>query len=162
MNDRIIEFEKSELMQMFEAKALREGDTLLMAHARVLGRAKEREKWLTLCAVAGVLIKLPGHMPAMYDTPEKKAVFHAEAVQPTGRPSAKQKKNRGRPKKYPDPKPEHRSIICGWWCNPMSDGKYMKLKDVQAGAEQLVGHPVSRDYLKNLCGKSRGKIETEE
>lgn len=28
-------------------------------------------------------------------------------------------------------------------------------------AEQLLGHPVSRDFLKNLCGKSRGKLDTE-
>lgn len=162
VNERIIEFEKSELSLMFDSKGVRSGDVILMAHARVLGRAAEREKWLKVIALHEVSIKLPGHSPVVYDTDEKKAIFHAEAVKPTGRPSAKQKRNRGRPKKYPDPSDDKRGIVCGWWNKPMSDGKYMKLKDVQNNAEQLLGHPVSRDFLKNLCGKSRGKVDQDE
>ncbi len=157
IDGRIVEFEPDEMEILFFKGGLMEDDVLLMAHARVLGRAPQRERYLKLCAELGVWIKLPGGVPVMYDTPQKKGDFHVAARQPTGRPSAKQKRLRGRPRKYPVPSAEKKAILHGWWHNTLSTGKRMALKDVLANAKELVGHDVSRDYMKNLCGKTRGK-----
>jgi len=159
IEDRIVEFEQDEMDLLFYGGGLREGDVLLLAHARVLGRAPKRERYLDLCVSLGVWVKLPGEVPVMYDAPEKKAAFHQAAIQPTGRPSAKQKRLRGRPRKYPVPSPEKKAVLFGWWHNTLPSGKRMPLKDVLKLATDLCGHKVSRDYMKNLCGKTRGKTE---
>jgi len=158
---RIIEFEEDEIGMLIVQRGLRDGDVLLIAHARVLGRAPRREKLLDQIAEIKAFIKLPGGVPILYDTPEKKAQFHVEAQKPTGRPSAKQKRLRGRPRKYPVMSPEKKNILRGWWHNQMSTGKRMPLKDVLANAKELLGHKVTRDFMKNECGKTRGKPDTD-
>lgn len=107
---------------------LRRDDVFVVAHARVLGQLRQRELVLVDLAARGVRVQLPGGEPVMYDTPEKRAEFHAEAKRPTGRPSRRQKGPRmGRPPKYPKPGEDDLRQIKVWWTGPLTDDAALAL-----------------------------------
>ncbi len=125
----------------------RPDDVLCIAHARVLGNLKQREMRLADLAARNVAVQLPGDEPVTYDTPEKVAAFHAEAVRPTGKPSRKQRRLMGRPLKYPRPNDEQRAKLLAWWNGPQHTD------DVETLAGELMGRKVPRVTLAAWLGK---------
>lgn len=142
----------------FSKLALREGDVLLIAHARVLGYLSERSRLLKELADRGVFIQLPGGEPVLYDSEEKKADFHAKAKAKTGRPSVKQKRLRGRPVEKTQPSQDVKNEICDAWheVNPET-GKRMRLSYVLELAKKRMKRDVARHEIKHWCGDKRGE-----
>lgn len=123
------EFQPDERSLCLSPVGLRKGagDVLVVAHARVLGRMRQRELVLADLAQRGVAIQLPGGDPVIYDTPEKRAEFHAEAIKPTGRPSHKQKRLMGRPAKFPMPEGDDLAQFKVWWAGPLHTDAVLEL-----------------------------------
>lgn len=125
----------------------RRGDILCISHARVLGTLKQREMRLADLASRGVSVQLPGGEPMTYDTLEKLAEFHAEARVSTGRASKRQKKLKGRPRKYRRPDDEQRAKLLTWWNGPLHTD------DVEELAGEMLGRKVPRVTLAAWLGK---------
>lgn len=131
------------------AFGVREGETLVLPHARALGRMRERELILADLAERGVMVEIPGHEPQVYDTPEKMAEFHAEARRPTGRPSRKQKRLMGRPRKYPKPDDDQMRKIIAWFDGPQH------MDDVLALIAEMLRKKVPRPTVYEWVGRGR-------
>jgi hypothetical protein len=85
----------------------------------------------------------------IYDSPEKVAQFHADAREPTGRASRKQKRAMGRPRKYPVPTEEQLRKLAVWWDGPQH------MDDVQALAGEMFGRKIGRPTLYEWMGRGR-------
>lgn len=137
---------------LLSGHAVREGDTLVIAHARALGRYKrgfalreERLKWFSSMNVA-VQIGEDG-IAKIYAEAADRAAFHAAALAPTGVPTPKQKKNPGRPSTYVKPEGELWDLAVEWWAGPLHTN------DVGVLVGQATGtKPVSRATLNAWLG----------
>lgn len=128
---------------------IREGECLVLPHAKALGRMRQRELYLTDLAARGIYVQVPGRDPMIYDTTEKRAQFHGDARQPTGTPSKKQKKLMGRPRKYPKPTEDQLAKLAVWWDGPQH------MDDVQALVTEMLGRKVRRPTLYEWMGRGR-------
>lgn len=110
------------------------GDVLCIAHARVLGLYRKADPILEDLASRGVPISIAGGPAVMYDTPEKQVEFHAAARAKTGKPSAKQKRNPGRPSLYAMPTDARQlEQLREAWAGPMHTDDVIELFKGQTG-----------------------------
>lgn len=142
---------------------------IVIAHARAFGAYKggfkRREKRLVKLSGAGLMVEIAGQEPVLYDTPERRALFHAAALLPTGRPSPKQAKNPGRPKLYREPETDDQiRHALMWWAQPpkrvdKKTGAVSGLSDDEVGAmvQGMMGggKPASRQTLTAWFGGRR-------
>lgn len=127
---------------LLSGHAVREGDTLVIAHARALGRYKrgfdlreERLRWFAGMNIA-VQIGEDG-IAQIYDEAAKIAAFHAAALEPTGIATAKQKKNPGRPKTYQQPDGEKLTMAQEWYAGPLHTADVGKLVGQMMGTKAV-------------------------
>lgn len=144
----IVEYAPGERYECL-VRGLRAGDVLLLSAARVLGTYRERDRWLADLASRDIAVQLPGGEPVIYDTPEKRAKFHAEAVKPTGRPSRKQKALMGRPPKHRQPTEDELVALNALWHSDV------KRADAIAAASEIMGYDVKDWQMKQWCGDKR-------
>lgn len=109
---------------LFEDTFVRYGDTLVVAHARALGRYQRgfeiRETRLRRLAGMNISVQIgEDGIAEIYDEAEKRARFHAAALEPTGIASPKQKKNPGRPKKYQKPEGDALDMALEWYAGKL-------------------------------------------
>lgn len=137
---------------LFDDTFVREGDTLVVAHARALGRYQRgfdlRDERLRRLAAMNIKVQIGSDGIAdLYAEAEKRALFHAAALAPTGLPSPKQKKNPGRPKKYSEPEGERRKMALEWYAGPLHVADVGKLIGQMMGTK-----PVPRQTLHEWFG----------
>lgn len=118
------EFYPDQIGTLLDGLFIREGDTLIVPHARALGRYQRgfalREERLKGLAAMNVSVQIGADgIAEIYDAAEKRARFHAAALLPTGITSPKQKKNPGRPKTYRKPEGEALEMAQEWWAGPL-------------------------------------------
>ncbi len=134
-------------------EALRPGDDLVVPHARVLGRTmRQRDLVMDDLATRGVRIAIPGLPVMLTDNENAKAQIHAAARQSTGKGTAKQSRNRGRPRRYKTfselPEADQAQIIA-WWDGPQ------QTDDALALISERIGKKVSRTAVYRLVGRGR-------
>lgn len=133
-----------------EDLALRRGDTLVVPHARVLGRTmRQRDLVMDDLSSRLVQIEIAGGEPMLTSTPEAKAALHAEAKRSTGRGTKKQKRNKGRPPKFPDLNDEDLAQITAWFDGPEQTDTMLAL------VSERVGKKVSRTTLYRWMERGR-------
>lgn len=127
---------------LLSGHAVRDGDTLVIAHARALGRYKrgfalreDRLKWFASMNIA-VQIGEDGYAE-LYDTAEKIARFHAAALAPTGIATPKQRKNPGRPNTYVEPEGEKRRMALEWYAGQLHTDDVGKLVGQMMGTKAV-------------------------
>lgn len=145
------EFYPDQIDKLFDGLFIREGDTLIVPHARALGRYQRgfalREERLKGLAAMNVSVQIGAEgIAEIYDAAEKRARFHAAALAPTGIATPKQKKNPGRPPKYRKPEGEQMQLAQEWWAGPLH------WKDVGKLIGQMMGtkapsRPLMADWL---------------
>ena len=147
-----VEVLPDEADELLSGPMLRDGDILVIAHARALGRFKSgfdlREKYLRRFSAMNVAVQIGADgIAEIYDEAAKVAAFHAAALAPTGVASPKQKKNPGRPKTYRKPDGDKLAMALEWWAGPLHWSDVGKLIGQMMGTK-----PVSRATLNAWFG----------
>lgn len=143
---------------LFSDTFVREGDTLVVAHARALGRYRRgfalREERLRGLATMNISVQIGADgIAQIYDEAAKVAAFHAAALEPTGIATPKQKRNPGRPRDYTKPDGEKWMMAEEWYSGPLH------LEDVGMLIGQMMGtKAVSRAKMYEWFGR-RPKYE---
>lgn len=122
--------------------AVRENDTLVIAHARALGRYKRgfalREERLRWFASMNVSVQIGEEgIAQIYADAEKIAAFHAAALEPTGIATPKQKKNPGRPSTYVEPEGDKLVMAKEWYAGPLHTNDVGKLVGQMMGTKAV-------------------------
>ena len=117
---------------LFDDTFVREGDTLVVAHARALGRFRSgfalRDDRLQRLSAMNIKVQIGADgIAELYAEAEKRAAFHAAALEPTGIATPKQKKNAGRPKTYRKPQGELMDMAREWWAGRLHTDDVGKL-----------------------------------
>lgn len=140
--------EITDLAEVGDRIKLREGDVLCVAHALILGKFHARERLMTDMAERGLSVSVAGGDPLDVAMAEARAEIHALAKRPTGIGTAKQKRNPGRPQKYPDPTDDQMALLRSWWAGPLH------WQDVAALAgEMLKCETPDRNWVNRTLGK---------
>lgn len=138
---------------LFDDLFVRSGDTLIVAHARALGRYQRgfalRDERLRRLADMNISVQIGADgLAELYAEAEKRAAFHAAALAPTGIATPKQKKNPGRPKTYKKPTGDVWDLLVEWWAGPLHTDDVGKLAGQATGTKA-----VSRATLNAWLGR---------
>lgn len=125
---------------------------VIVAHARAFGfhrgGYRRREMALEKITAAGGHVQIADGDPVMYDSPEKRAEFHAAAHLPTGVATPKQKRNAGRPQTYREPDGKDRETAVALYAGPLHTEEVGRVI-----GDMMRCPPISRATLHRWFGK---------
>lgn len=150
-----VEWDDGDVLSLFANGAIRPGDTVHIAHAAVLGRYQQREKFLMAADDMEIKIAIGGADPERIETPEQIAKVHGDALKPTGKGTAKQKRLRGRPLRYPKPDDDDLTMIAAWWDGPQNIEDVETLAGQRMRAKGFKGKKIPKATLYEWMGRGR-------